>query len=90
MHSSFDAPPVSTKTACRGKTDGPTSGPFVVPLFQEYTLQPTKTNMARAAIVPEFVAPFWGVVGVSAGLLEIEVEQPEQRTRIRRQKSEPG
>ena len=40
--------------------------------------------MARATIVAELAVPFWGVADVSAGLLEIEVEQAEQRTRRRR------
>ena len=84
MHSSFNMPHVSTKTARRDKTDGPTSGPFVLPLFREYTFQSTRMNMARAAIVPEFVVPFWGVADVSAGLLQIKVKQAEQRTRRRR------
>ena len=57
VHVLFDTSPTSTKTPGRDKTDELTPGVFTLPLFQEYTSQPTRTNVAHAAVVAEFAVP---------------------------------
>lgn len=47
----------ASKTPDHGKTDGLTSGVFLLPPRQEYTFQSTREKVVHTTVVTEFAAP---------------------------------